>query len=63
MKIGFIGQGWIGRHCADDFESRGYEVVRYALEDAYVGNKERIAECDIVFIAVRPQLQKVLMYR
>ena len=52
MKIGFIGQGWIGRHYADDFESRGYEVVRYALEDAYVGNKERIAECDIVFIAV-----------
>lgn len=52
MKIGFIGQGWIGRHYADDFEKRGFQTVRYALEEPYVGNKERIKECDIVFIAV-----------
>lgn len=52
MTIGFIGQGWIGRHYADDFESRGLTVVRYALEEAYIGNKDKIAECDIVFIAV-----------
>jgi UDPglucose 6-dehydrogenase len=50
--IGFIGQGWIGKNYADDFERRGYAVVRYGLEPEYAGNKERIAECDIVFIAV-----------
>ena len=52
MKIGFIGQGWIGKNYADDFENRGYEVVRYALEEPYVENKDKIALCDIVFIAV-----------
>ena len=52
MKIGFIGQGWIGRNYANDFEARGYEVIRYALEAEYVGNKKKIAECTIVFIAV-----------
>lgn len=52
MKIGFIGQGWIGKHYADDFEQRGYDVVRYALEEKYMGNKDAIALCDIVFIAV-----------
>lgn len=51
-KIGFIGQGWIGKHYADDFEARLYEVVRYALEEPYVQNKDLITECDIVFIAV-----------
>lgn len=52
MKIGFIGQGWIGRNYANDFEARGYDVVRYALEAEYVENKEKIAGCDIVFVAV-----------
>ncbi|MBP6869185.1 MAG: hypothetical protein KBC16_03705 [Candidatus Pacebacteria bacterium] len=51
-RIGFIGQGWIGKHYADDFEKRGYDVVRFALEEPYIHNKERIGECDIVFIAV-----------
>ncbi len=50
--IGFIGQGWIGKNYADDFERRGFETVRYALEPQYVGNKEKIKECDMVFIAV-----------
>lgn len=52
MKIGFIGQGWIGRHYADDFESRLYDVVRYSLEEPYVHNKNKISECEIVFVAV-----------
>ena len=51
-KIGFIGQGWIGKNYADNFEERGLEVVRYALEEPYAKNKEKIADCDIVFIAV-----------
>ncbi|MBI5405873.1 hypothetical protein HY972_02455 [Candidatus Kaiserbacteria bacterium] len=51
-RIGFIGQGYIGKNYADDFERRGYDIVRYALEDPYRANKEKIASCDIVFIAV-----------
>lgn len=51
-NIGFIGQGWIGKHYADDFENRAYSVVRYSLEELYVANKDRIKECQIVFIAV-----------
>ena len=52
MKIGFIGQGWIGSNYADDFEARGYKTVRYGLEDQYIGNKDEISKCDIVLIAV-----------
>ena len=50
--IGFIGQGFIGKNYADDFERRGYETVRYALEEPYRANKDKIQECDYVFIAV-----------
>ena len=52
MKIGFIGQGFVGKAYADDFEARGHDIVRYAKEEPYVKNKEAIAACDIVFIAV-----------
>lgn len=52
MKIGFIGQGFIGKNYADDFEARDYSVTRYALEEPFRQNKGKIAECDIVFIAV-----------
>ena len=52
MKIGFIGQGWIGKHYADEFEARLYSTVRYGLEPQYVGNKDKIKDCEIVFIAV-----------
>jgi len=51
-KIGFIGQGWIGKNYADVFESRHFEVVRYALEEPYTQNAEKIKDCDIVFVAV-----------
>lgn len=51
-KIGFIGQGWIGKHYADEFESRMYTVVRYSLEEPYVQNKDYIKDCSVVFIAV-----------
>lgn len=52
QTIGFIGQGWIGKHYADDFEHRGYEVVRYSLEEPYIKNKEKLSACTIIFIAV-----------
>lgn len=52
MKIGFIGQGFIGKSYADDFENRAYSVVRYALEEPYNHNKEQIKDCEVVFVAV-----------
>jgi nucleotide sugar dehydrogenase len=52
MKIGFIGQGWIGKNYASDFEARGFNIVRYSLEEPFVRNKAAISDCDIVFIAV-----------
>lgn len=50
--VGFIGQGWIGKNYADEFEKRGYSTVRYALEAPYSENKNAIKECHIVFVAV-----------
>lgn len=50
--IGFIGQGFIGKNYADDFERRGYTTVRYALEEPYVRNREKIKDCEFVLIAV-----------
>lgn len=50
--IGFVGQGFVGGNYADDFEKRGYSVVRYSLEPKYVHNKEAIGACDIVFVCV-----------
>lgn len=52
IKIGFIGQGWIGKNYADDFEKRGFDVVRYSQEEPYIKNKGKIKDCDVVFIAV-----------
>ena len=52
LKIGFIGQGYIGKNYADDFKRRGFAVVRYALEEPYLKNKDLIKDCEIVFIAV-----------
>jgi len=52
LKIGFIGQGMVGKNMADDFSDRGYEVVRYSLDSEHLVNKEKIKECDVVFIAV-----------
>ncbi len=37
---------------ADDFEERGFDIVRYSLEPQYADNKEKIRDCDIVFVAV-----------
>ncbi len=52
MKIGCIGQGFVGKNIADNFKQRGYSVVRYALEAPYNANAEQIKNCDVVFIAV-----------
>ncbi|MFH1428073.1 MAG: hypothetical protein ABIG60_06160 [Patescibacteria group bacterium] len=50
--IGFIGQGWIGKNYADNFEDRKFNVIRYSLEEKYINNGTEIKNCDIVFIAV-----------
>jgi UDPglucose 6-dehydrogenase len=50
--IGFVGQGFIGKNYADEFEERNFSVIRYALETPYSENKEAIATCDVVFVAV-----------
>jgi nucleotide sugar dehydrogenase len=52
LLIGFIGQGWIGKHLADHYEERGFDIVRYSKEREHAGNQDAIAKCDIVFIAV-----------
>lgn len=52
LLIGFVGQGYVGGSYANNFESRGFSVVRYSLESQYVANKDRIKDCDIVFVCV-----------
>lgn len=51
-RIGFIGQGFVGKNYADNFEARGFNVVRYAKEEPYINNQDAIKTCDIVFVAV-----------
>lgn len=52
MKIGFIGQGMVGKAYADYYEKNGFDIVRYSLEPEYIENKNKIELCDIVFISV-----------
>ena len=51
LLIGFIGQGWIGKNYADNFEQRGFNIVRFS-KNRFAHNEEAIKKCDIVFIAV-----------
>ena len=50
--IGFVGQGFVGKNYADDFEERGFPVIRYALEEPYRQNKDKLKKADIVFVCV-----------
>lgn len=52
MKLGFIGQGWIGKNLADHFDERSFDTVRFAKEEPYTKNEQAIKTCDIVFVAV-----------
>jgi glycosyltransferase involved in cell wall biosynthesis len=51
-SVGFVGQGFIGKNYSDEMESRGIPVIRYSLEEQYRANKDKIKDCDVVFIAV-----------
>lgn len=50
--IGFVGQGYVGGSYANNFEKRGYKIVRYSLEAQWIANKKNIRDCDIVFVCV-----------
>jgi len=52
MKIGCIGQGFVGKNLSDDLVNRNYEVVRYSMEDEFILNKDQLKLCELVFIAV-----------
>jgi len=52
MLIGFVGQGYVGGSYANNFEKRGLPVVRYSLEEPYRVNKDKIQDCDVVFVCV-----------
>ena len=52
LKIGFVGQGYVGRSYADYFADRGFGVTRFSKEKPYIRNRNTISACDIVFIAV-----------
>jgi UDPglucose 6-dehydrogenase len=51
-KIGVVGQGNLGRSLANNIEKRGFEVLRYSLEEPYSGARDLIRDCDIVFVCV-----------
>lgn len=50
--VGYIGQGWVGKHSADAIEALGTPVVRYSLDPEYIKNKDKIKDCNLVFIVV-----------
>lgn len=52
MLIGVIGQGFVGKNIADDFEKRGHTVVRYSKEEPHIKNKDAVKDAEIVFVAV-----------
>ena len=57
--IGFVGQGYVGGSYANNFEKRGFKVVRYSLEEQYRINRGQISDCDLVFVCVpTPMTQK-----
>lgn len=52
LLVGFIGQGFIGKNMADDFENRWYTIFRYSKRLDTPENRQKLSECDIVFISV-----------
>lgn len=52
LLVGFIWQGFIGKNMADDFENRWYTIFRYSKRLDTPENRQKLSECDIVFISV-----------
>ncbi len=40
VKVGFIGQGYVGKNYADNLESRGFSVIRYSNDVGFKENKK-----------------------
>lgn len=51
MKIGFIGQWFLGWNYANNFENRWYEVVRYS-KNRFPQNFQAMQECEYVIVWV-----------
>ena len=51
--IGFVGQRFVGKNYADDFEERGFPVIRYALEEPYRQNKDKLKRPILFLYACR----------
>jgi UDPglucose 6-dehydrogenase len=57
--IGVVGQGYVGGSHANNFAKRGFEIVRYSLDEQYCANQDQIRHCDLVFVCVpTPTTQK-----
>ncbi|MFC1638956.1 hypothetical protein ACFL26_01650, partial [Patescibacteria group bacterium] len=52
VRIGVVGSGFVGGSTAKALGADGHEVTVYSLEPAYVGNREAVAECDVVLLCV-----------
>jgi UDP-N-acetyl-D-mannosaminuronate dehydrogenase len=50
--IGFVGQGYVGESYANNFERRGFKIVRYSLDEQYCANQDHIQHCDVMFVCV-----------
>jgi UDP-glucose 6-dehydrogenase len=49
LRVGVIGQGYIGGNLSKWLEIKGVDVVRHSLSDDH---SKEIGECDLVFVAV-----------
>jgi len=52
MKVGFIGTGFIGSSMYRNFQKRGYTGMVQYDNEKFIGNKEKLADCEVIFIAV-----------
>jgi len=60
MVVGFIGQDYIGKNYANDFENRGYSVACYVLEEPYTRNKDLITSSWVLSQPSREELEPTL---
>jgi len=52
LRIGVIGQGFLGGNLSDVLEARGFSVIRYSLELEYRINLWKIKRAQVVFVCV-----------
>ena len=52
MILSVVGQGWVGGNLSKELEKRGYEVIRYSLEEPYINNKDLVQTADYTFLCL-----------